>query len=117
MKYDFWRNVKVGDVLFYYDTNNWTISHFLIKSIKDKSMYTGSFIIETDCDKHHHIYVHTANYLNDGYVGTWNHSTYKQLFISNDRYELINHLKHELQKKINELKNKAEYYQDLLNKV
>ena len=116
MKYEFWRNVKEGDVLFYYDTDNWKIGEFVILKIKDKSLQTGSFVLETNLDKHHHIYVHVANYLND-YVDTWNYSTCKQLFISNDRYELTDHCKYELQKKVNELKNRTEYYQDLLNRL
>jgi len=117
MKYDFWANVKTGDSLYYYDTNNWKPGIFEVLKIKDKSDYSGSFILETTCNEHHYIYVHIANYLRDGYVGTWNHSTCQQIFISNNRYELINHLKYDLQKKVNEFKNKAEYYQDLLNKL
>jgi len=117
MKYDFWANVKTGDSLYYYDTNNWKPGIFEVLKIKDKSDYSGSFILETTCNEHHYIYVHIANYLRDGYVDTWNHSTCQQIFISNNRYELINHLKYDLLKKVNEFKNKVEYYQDLLNRL
>ena len=117
MKYDFWANVKEGDVLFYYDTDNWKLGIFEVLKIKDKSNYDGSFILETTCKEHHYIYVHIANYLRDGYVSTWNHSTYKQIFISNDRYELIDHCKNELNKKINTLENTVFYYKNLLNDI
>jgi len=117
MKYDFWRNVKEGDILFYYDTDNWKPGIFEVLKIKDKSDYSGSFILETTCKEHYNIYVNIASFLMDGLVNTWDHSTCKQVFISNNRYELIDDLKYNLQKKVNELKNRVEYYQDLLNKV
>lgn len=117
MKYNFWKDIKEGDLLYYYDTDNWTIGHFYIKCIKDKSIQTGSFIIETDCDKHKYIYVNTNRFFYDEIIDTWNHTTSKQLFINTNKYELINDLKDTLKKKISELKNNVNYYEDLLNRL
>lgn len=117
MKYEFWKNIKVGDLLYYYGTDNWTIGHFFIKDIKGKSAYTGSFIIETDCVKHKFIYVNTNRFFYDEIINTWDHLTSKNLFINTDKRELINHLRDSLKKKIIELKNYTNYYEDLLNRL
>jgi len=117
MKYDFWKDIKVGDLLYYYDTDNWTTGYFLINAIKDKSVHTGSFIIETDCDKHKFIYVNTNRFFYDEIIDTWNQTTSKQLFINTDKRELINHLRDALNKKIIELKNCTDYYEGLLNRL
>ena len=117
MKYDFWRNVKEGDVLFYYDTDDWKPGIFEVLKIKDKSNYDGSFILETTCKEHHNIYVHFTHFLNEFSVSTWNHSTNKQIYISNNRHELVNHYRNKLQRKVNDLENEIIYYQDLLDKI
>jgi len=117
MKYEFWKNIKTGDKLYFYDTDTWEINHFYIKDIKDRSDYSGSFILETTCDKHHYIYVYFTNFLNEFSVSTWNHSTNKQIYISNNRHELVNHYRNKLQRKVNDLENEIIYYQDLLDKI
>jgi hypothetical protein len=48
MKYDFWKDVQRGDILFYYDMSNLTIKKFNVLNVRDKSDYTGSFFIDTD---------------------------------------------------------------------
>ena len=114
MKYEFWKDIKVGDLLYYYDTDNFNIGHFYIKDIKEKSAKTGSFILETDCDKHKLIYVLFANFLINGHVSTWNHTTCKELFININKHELYNQREDELKKKINQLQSNLDHYKNLL---
>lgn len=117
MKYDFWKNIQIDDKLFYYDTDEWKIKQFIIIDIQKRSTHPTSFIIETNNKKHPYIFVNLDRYSYDGIVNTFNHMTYKQIFINEDNDALIEHYKNELKTKINTLENSLFYYNKLLKEI
>ena len=117
MKYDFWKDIKVGDILYYYDDDSWKISYFTILNINREFHNDGSFIIETDYNKHKFIYVSVAGYFTTGIINTWDHRNCQCVYINDNKQELIDDCKEKLKEKIKSLKYDIEYYQDLLNKV
>lgn len=116
MKYDFWKDVQRGDILFYYDMSNLTIKEFTVLNVRDKSDYTGSFFIDTDITEHSEIYVFVDNFKYEC-VLTWDGKDCEKIFISNIKADLIEDCKKHLGCIISQLKSDLEHYNNLLENL
>ena len=116
MRQEFWKDIRIGDVIYMYGDSGLEIRKAKVKAIKDRSEKTGSFIMDMYCENHSTIYVFMNDFEKDGFVMTWDYDTAELIYISNDYAELVSHYKETMRKKIDSQKTLLKNYECLLEK-